>query len=514
MKAWYGKAATKENDWAYDWLPKLDKLYDVLQVFDLMYQGKINGYVCQGFNPLAAVPNKEKLVEGLSKLKFLVIIDPLATETSDFWQNHGELNEVDPAKIQTEVFRLPSSCFAEEDGSLDRLRPLAAVALEGRRAAGRGEGGSEIIARALHAVRALYQKEGGTFPDPILNLTWDYKIATKPSPDELAREFNGKALADVPDPKDPTKIARQGGRAARRRSAHLRDDGTTACGNWIYSGAYTQAGNMMARRDTSDPSGLGLYPGWAFSWPANRRILYNRASCDPSGKPWDPKRKLVWWNGTKWVGDDVPDMRPDAKPEEDVGPFIMNPEGVGRLFGARPMPDGPFPEHYEPFESPTANPLHPKVGPNPAARIFQGQGEPRQGRGVPLRRDDVPAHRALPLLDEARARARGAPARAVRRDRRGAREEEGHPERRRGRGAVEARRDRREGGRDEADQAAHRERQGGPHRRDPHPLGLRRHRQARLPGEHAHPVRRRRQRPDAGVQGVPRERREGSAGVA
>jgi formate dehydrogenase major subunit len=127
---------------------------------------------------------------------------------------------------------------------------------------------------------------------------------------------------------------------------------------------------MMARRDTTDPSGLGLNPGWAFSWPANRRILYNRASCDPSGKPWDPKRKVVWWTGTKWAGNDVPDMRPDAKPEEGVSPFIMNPEGVGRLFGTDKMTDGPFPEHYEPFESPTPNAFHPKTGANPAARIF------------------------------------------------------------------------------------------------------------------------------------------------
>jgi formate dehydrogenase major subunit len=127
---------------------------------------------------------------------------------------------------------------------------------------------------------------------------------------------------------------------------------------------------MIARRDTSDPSGLGLYPGWGFSWPANRRILYNRASCDPSGKPWDPRRKVIWWTGTKWAGNDVPDIRPDAPPGE-VQPFIMNPEGVGRLFAIDRMPDGPFPEHYEPFESPTQNAFHPKVARNPAARIFK-----------------------------------------------------------------------------------------------------------------------------------------------
>jgi formate dehydrogenase major subunit len=369
MKAWYGKAATKENNWAYDYLPKLDKVYDILAVLDLMHQGKINGYVCQGFNILASAPHKEKNIEALSKLKFLVTIDPLVTETSNFWQNHGELNKVDPAKIQTAVFRLPSSCFAEEDGSLVNSGRTLVWHWHGADPPGEAKHDPEIIASLFTRLRALYQKEGGTFPDPILNLAWDYKIATKPSPEELAREFNGKALADVPDPKDPSKILSKEGEQLAT-FGHLRDDGTTSCGNWLFCGSYTQAGNMMDRRDMSDPSGLGLSPGWAFSWPANRRILYNRASCDPSGNPWDPARKVIWWNGAKWVGNDVPDMRPDAKPEEGVNPFIMNPEGVGRLFGTDKMTDGPFPEHYEPFEAPTANAFHPKIGPNPAARIY------------------------------------------------------------------------------------------------------------------------------------------------
>jgi formate dehydrogenase major subunit len=374
MKAWFGKAATKENGWAYDYLPKLDKLYDILAVFDLMSQGKLNGYVCQGFNPLAAVPHKEKLIEGLSKLKFLVTIDPLVTETSNFWENHGDLNPVDPSKIMTEVFRLPSSCFAEEDGSLTNSGRTLVWHWKGADPPGEGKEDPEIIAELFTKIRALYQKEGGAFPDPILNLTWDYRRPTKPTADELAREYNGRALADLVDPKDATKtLAKEGEQLPA--FAVLRDDGTTACGNWLYCGAYTQAGNMAARRDTSDPSGLGFYPGWGFSWPANRRIMYNRASCDPSGKPWDPRRKVIAWTGTKWAGNDVPDMRPDARPEENVGPFIMNGEGVARLFGVDRMPDGPFPEHYEPMESPAPNAFHPKVGPTPAARMFKGDRE-------------------------------------------------------------------------------------------------------------------------------------------
>jgi formate dehydrogenase major subunit len=369
MKAWWGKAATKENGWAYDYLPKLDKNYDILTVFELMNQGKLTGYICQGFNPLASIPDKAKLIESLSQLKYLVSIDPLVTETSNFWQNHGELNPVDPAKIQTEVFRLPSSCFAEEDGSLVNSGRWLQWHWKAAEPPGEARNDVEIVADLFTRIRALYVKEGGTFPEPIVNLAWDYKIPSQPSPEELAKEFNGKALADVPDPKDPTKLlAKEGEQLAT--FAHLQADGTTACGNWLFCGSWTPAGNMMARRDASDPSGLGATTGWGFSWPANRRILYNRASADPAGKPWDPKRKYVWWNGTKWVGNDVPDFNVTSKPEEGMSPFIMNPEGVARLFATDKLADGPLPEHYEPIESPVANALHAKVQSTPAARIF------------------------------------------------------------------------------------------------------------------------------------------------
>ena len=133
MKAWYGDAATKENDFAYDWLPKLDGAYDVLPMFERMHQGKMNGFFCQGFNPLASVPNKKKVGDALAKLKYLVVMDPLATDTSEFWKNHGEFNDVDPAKIQTEVFRLPTTLLRRGGRHLHQLRPRHPVALEGGR---------------------------------------------------------------------------------------------------------------------------------------------------------------------------------------------------------------------------------------------------------------------------------------------------------------------------------------------------------------------------------------------
>jgi formate dehydrogenase major subunit len=372
MKAWFGSAATEDNDWCYDWLPKLDKQHDVLQVFEDMHQGRLNGYVCQGFNAVAAFPNKQKLVDALSKLKFLVVIDPLATETSEFWRNFGVHNDVDSSKIQTEVFRLPSTCFAEEDGSLVNSGRWLQWHWKGAERPGEAREDIVIMGTLFMRLRALYQKEGGAFPDPILGLTWDYLIADAPSPEELAKEYNGKALSDVVDLKTKTVLIKAGEQLDG--FGQLRDDGSTASGCWIFSGAWTSKGNMMARRDNSDPSGLGNTLGWAFAWPANRRILYNRASADPSGAPWDPRRKLIGWNGSKWAGVDVPDFKLDSAPAEGMHPFIMNPEGIARLFSVDQLVEGPFPEHYEPVESPLpSNPMHPNnalARYNPAARIF------------------------------------------------------------------------------------------------------------------------------------------------
>ncbi len=370
MKAWYGPAATKDNDFAYDWMPKLDKVYDGLRVFDLMDQGKLNGYFCQGFNPLASFPNKAKMSAALSKLKYLVVMDPLATETSEFWKNYGESNDVDSSKIQTEVFRLPTTLFAEEEGALVNSSRWLQWHWKGAEAPGECRTDIAIMSELFLKLREMYKKDGGALPDPILNLYWPYHDAGEPTPEELAKEYNGRALADIMDPKDKTKVLVKAGQQLSS-FAQLADDGSTSCGTWIFCGSWTEAGNQMARRDTSDPSGLGLAPNWAWAWPANRRILYNRASCDVNGKPWDAKRKLIGWDGAKWGGFDVPDFKADVPPGDAMSPFIMTNEGVGRLFALDKMAEGPFPEHYEPFENPLGtNLLHPKVISNPAARVF------------------------------------------------------------------------------------------------------------------------------------------------
>src|SRR5476649_1233026 len=214
----------------------------------------------------------------------------------------------------------------------------------------------------------MYAREGGANPAPLLNMAWDYRNPDDPTPEELAKESNGRALADLLDDKGAV-ILKKGQQVAD--FSQLRDDGSTASFCWIFAGSWTEQGNQMARCDNSDPSGLGSTLGWAWAWPQNRRILYNRASADVQGKPWDAKRELIHWDGSRWQGIDIPDYG-NAAPGSDVGPFIMQAEGMGRLYAIDKLVDGPFPDHYEPAESPIGtNPLHPAVVFNPVARLFE-----------------------------------------------------------------------------------------------------------------------------------------------
>jgi len=376
MKAWWGDHAHEGNNYAFEYLPKLDKPYDMLQSYELMNQGEMNGYICQGFNPLAAAPNKAKLIKGFSNLKYMIIMDPLVTETSEFWRNAGEHNDVDSSQIQTEVFRLPTSCFAEEDGTLVNSGRWLQWHWKAAEPPAQAKTDIEIMATLYQHIRKLYEEEGGTFADPIVNLDWPYVRPYYPTADELAKEINGRALVDLYDPNDPDRLIRKAGEQLSG-FAELRDDGTTLSGCWLYAGSWTEDGNNMARRDNSDPTGIGQTLNWAWAWPANRRIMYNRASADPQGKPFDPKRPLIQWDENRglWTGADVPDYKVDESPADGMGPFIMNPEGVARFFARQNMAEGPFPVHYEPFETPLGyNPLFPdndKAVSNPAARVFE-----------------------------------------------------------------------------------------------------------------------------------------------
>jgi formate dehydrogenase major subunit len=369
LKAMYGDAATKQNDFAFHYLPKIDRNYSWVEIWDSMYRGAVKGMFAFGMNGVMIGPDQQKNIAALKKANWLVVGEIYPDETSEFWRAPG-ITADEMKTINTTVYRLPCAGFAEKDGSMTN----SARWLQWKNAAvpppGDARLDQDIVAQIFLRVRELYRKEGGKFPDPILKLTWPYVDAEHPALSDLAKEINGKAVSDVTDP--ATKQIIKAGQQLPG-FAFLRDDGSTSCGNWIYSGSWTEAGPQLMRRGTEDPSGLGIYPNWAWSWPANRRVLYNRASCDPSGKPWDPERRQIWWNEEtqRWIGNDVPDFKPDSNPKDHMGPFIMNPDGVGRIFGPlTAFADGPFPEYYEPIESPIANPLHPNQSNNPVVKKF------------------------------------------------------------------------------------------------------------------------------------------------
>ncbi len=372
MKTFYGPHATAANNFAFDYLPKWDKMYDIINSFEMMHNGEMNGYICQGFNPLAAIPDSNKNREALAKLKYLVIIDPQTTETGSFWQNHGAHNEINSKEVMTTVYRLPAHCFVEGSGSIVNSARWLQWHYQAAEGPGESKGDAEILSRLLFKLRELYQAEGGAFPDPIMHIQWNYAQPLHPSPEEITKEQNGYALEDLYD--ETGKLLRKKGELLSS-FGELRADGSTSSGCWIYTGSWTEEGNQMANRDNSDPSGLGITLGWAWSWPANRRILYNRASADRMGQPWDPKRRLFTWTGQRWTGWDVPDFNPTAAPGSALDPFIMNPEGVGRLFSTDKLVDGPFPTHFEAMENPLGyNPLYTPVN-NPAVRIFKRDRE-------------------------------------------------------------------------------------------------------------------------------------------
>ncbi len=370
MKAFYGDAATKENGFAFDYLPKVDRDYSWTHIWDDMYNGKVKGMFAFGMNGVMIGPDTNKNINALKRADWLVVGEIYPDETSEFWRAPG-ITADEQRNIKTTVYRLPCAGFAEKDGSMTNSARWVTWKYAAVPPPGDARLDQDIVAQIFLRVRDLYKKDGGKFPDAILNLNWAYADAAHPPLAQAAMELNGKALADI---KDATgQVAVKAGQQLPG-FALLQDDGTTMCGNWIYSGMWTEAGPQIQRRGTEDPSDMGVYPNWSWSWPANRRVLYNRASCNVDGKPWDPERKQIWWNEAagKWAGNDVPDFKPDSHPKDHLGPFIMNPEGVGRLFAPiGVLVDGPFPEHYEPIESPSANLLHPQQSNNPLVTKFK-----------------------------------------------------------------------------------------------------------------------------------------------
>jgi len=367
LKAWYGDAATAANEFAFDYLPKPATNSSWISIFDQALRGKMEGVILSGMTATSIGPDSNQVLQALSNLKWLCVMDPFRTTSSEFWNAPG----MDPAKIQTEVFMLPATHWIEKDGSFTNSGRWAQWKEQVLPPEGEARHDHWVLAELFSRVKNLYQQQGGKYPDPLLQLTLPYRDPRKPELDEIAQEINGKNLTT-------------GQRLAT--FADLKDDGTTTAGDWIYTGSYPQSGNLTKRRGgvqdpaKNDPTGMGFYPNWAWSWPLNRRVMYNRASADPAGNPWDPTRVGIKWDATagKWVGD-VPDYPPTAAPGPTAPlPFIMTGEGTGRIF-SNGVADGPFPEHYEPVESPIQNPLHPQVSATPAAFLYdQKAGRPNR----------------------------------------------------------------------------------------------------------------------------------------
>ncbi len=364
--------ATKENGFGYNWLPKLDdgKHYSTLHMFDAMYAGKVKGYFCVGADTAVSTPNTSKVRKAMENLDWLVGENIFNNETYEFWRGPG----VDPKKIKTECFLLPAAATMEKEGSQSNSGRMIQWKYKAAEAPGDGLPVGEIEIKLMKAVKELYVKEGGPNAEPIVNLYWDY-LDGKGHFDALkvAKRMNGIFLKDtvVEDKFKGTTTEFKKGQCVPG-FGNLQLDGSTCAGNWVHSGSFGADGeNKMAKRGKEDPTGLGIFPNWAYVWPVNRRIMYNRASCDLNGKPWDPKRKVVEWVGDKWVGD-VPDgpWPPPADKEKGKLPFIMKTDGVAAIFGPG-MVDGPFPEHYEPLEGPLdKNPLNGQLF-NPAVEIFK-----------------------------------------------------------------------------------------------------------------------------------------------
>ena len=372
LRAMYGESMSPAE--AYATMPKIDDgaNYSWLNLFDQMYKENFTGFFAWGMNPACSGAHSNKVRQAMGKLDWMVNVNLFDNETGSFWRGPG----MDPAKIKTEVFMLPCAASIEKEGSITNSGRVMQWRYKAVNPVGNALPDGDIMSELFLKVKALYEKKGGPHKEAITKMPWPYgKMVGKHfhyDPRMVAREINGYFLVDKkvenPTKKGEFKEFKKGDLVPS--FAWLQDDGSTVSGNWLYCNSITDKGNMAMRRGQADATGLGLYPEWAWSWPVNRRIIYNGASVDPQGNPWDPTRAVIKWNGSKWVGD-VPDGV--GNPGSGRPPFIMKPDGVAHIFGPG-MADGPFPEHYEPLECPIeGNLLSPQKN-NPVVKRFDKPG--------------------------------------------------------------------------------------------------------------------------------------------
>jgi formate dehydrogenase major subunit len=389
LKAWYGDAATPENDFCFSWLPRVDTDYSQLVYFNRMAKGEVKGYFLFGQNPGGGGPNASLHRTGLRNLDWLVVADWFEIESAVFWKD--DPTGPPAADIKTEVFFLPAAAAPEKEGTLTNTQRVIQWHSKALDPMGDSRSDAWFLYDLGKRLKELYAGSTDPRDQPLLRLTWDYdfdehprlpdgtpsRIVGEPDLEKVLREINGFKLNE----KDPAT----GKPKQVTGFAELKDDGTTACGCWIYSGVFPEQDRNRSRerKVTDNP----VQPDWGFAWPVNRRILYNRASADPEGKPWSERKKLVWWDeqARRWVGPDVPDFElekpPDYRPQPDAKgmaaiagnqPFIMKADGLGWLYAPRGIKDGPLPVHYEPVESPVGNLLYPRQTTSPTMRMFEG----------------------------------------------------------------------------------------------------------------------------------------------
>jgi formate dehydrogenase major subunit len=394
MRAWYGPAARAENGWAYDFLPKAGGNYSFMSMFETMRAGKLKGLVCMGMNPAVSGPNARLERQSLANLDWMVVMDLFETETASFWKAPG----VDPKSVKTEVFLLPVADALEKAGSI--VTSGRRIQWRPRVAGAPGEAKTDIaiIDLLVRELKKLYKDSTDAKDRPVLDLAWDY--GDPPDSERVAREMNGFALEDVKDASGKVILGQGSLIPGFATIATAANPEAVACGCWIYGGYFADAddgeGRKMPaakRRGRKDPGGMGMFPFWGFAWPANRHILYNRCSARPDGTPWAEGKKLIWWDAAqkKWTGYDVPDFAPTKAPDAKADPlgkalaaqagtdpFIMRPDGKGWLFAPAGMAEGPFPEHYEPLESPVGNLLS-KTQNNPLAKVWTSDADKEIG---------------------------------------------------------------------------------------------------------------------------------------
>lgn len=386
LKAIYGDAAKEENDFCYDWLPKQStKLnYSAFKMFEAMADGKIRVLINIGQNPAVSNANHSVTMQGLANLDLLVVVDIFETETASFWRDPNFKKDV-----ATDVLLLPAASFLEKSGCITHSGRWLQWRDECVLPPGQAKTDLDILDQLFKQIRTLYKDSKDPKDAPILNAIWDY--GKKADYLEVLKEISGKVYLDREITIANQKIVLCKGHQVPSIKA-LQADGSTSAGCWLYSGAVGEENgkivNYTARRDPKDESGLGLSPNWAWSWPGNIRILYNRASCDLEGKPREGVKPLIWWDKEKekWLGVDVPDIvDPLARPDSENGrnAFRFLAEGRARLFAAPysekdpktgmvldkspVLVDGPLPVYYEPIESPTINIYH-KVQNNPLVK--------------------------------------------------------------------------------------------------------------------------------------------------